>query len=292
MPRWKMNSLAVALLVALPWSSAGAEQGAHPNGVRAEFGQDSLPLGSWFALRFNLTPGSDLRIDGDWWGCDSKDEPDSTLGYGIFVIADGKLRIDDMTLQSYGWGAGSEVARVSVGDYDARSPSLGLGHHCAGAPIFTGVRGTPASHSFTVVVISLAPRSSWNATATWTRNVTGYDFVTGDGTALTKGDFRNGAHANIHPLPRVSAGAFLQHSIETSNDVIGWFWPDPFGNGVGEYSCTRNREHCDPLDGSLYLLESTERTEWEFRIERELRQQEAPYRAMGIIELPDDSYLG
>lgn len=259
----------------------------------------AMPLhqGDYLALRFNLTPGSDLTIFGEHTICHNSTAPFQTvIGQAAFRIAD-RSRVAAGSLWPSGlvWGApGSEVVAVGIEGDRVIGPNLITESNCGGSYISYTARSSRANESLTILLLNMAPSGSVNIHANWTRNVTSYDAFVGQGIAHTKDEFEHGLHASYYPLPAgVGAGALLKDNVQASHGVVGYFMPAyPGSTGETHWSCELSGVACGTPDafGAIQLAGNAP-SQLNVTIDVDTRVGENPYYALGVIPLPDDSYL-
>lgn len=249
------------------------------------------------AIRFNLTPGSDLRIEGTMWSCHNSTAPfESTVGNALFTISDSSSSyIHSIRPGSFAWGApGSEIAAAGIEGHRVTGPNLIDESLCAGMVVVLTAKSNRANESLTVLMLNMAPVGWADLHANWTRNVTGFDVAPALGVARTKDDFDHGAHASVYPLPTgVSAGALLRTDVLAPHGFIGYFTPAAFGSaGVTEYTCTISSAACPPVNPfGAVPIHAPRASNVTIEIDLDARAGENPYYAFGGVVLPSAGYL-
>lgn len=282
--------LAPAIVIALLAPAAAVQAFAsHETGVRlhGSTGEDV-----WVAIRFNVTPDNDLTTEGRIRGLVSGD---SRLTGGVFVISDGLPFPTSFSIHNRGW-VDREIGHVAAGP--AR---VGIGSEGEDSDAFTshslhygGAYRRP-NESRTWLAVLRADEAIWWLNASWTRGVHSWDVASGPATLLYGDEMGSGVHAGAYTLlGAASAGGAISYAHHTRRDTIGWFLPDNVATtGTASWRCTENGVDCRSWDGAVMgarALVSKGATDRHLAIDASA-EVDHPSAAVGIVELPDDSYL-
>lgn len=256
-----------------------------------------LPANSWIAIRFNVTPDNDLSVPGQlriFPGDEVR------IGGAAFKIVDGEAAFKHLYTGSMHWWVNrssghvqTPIARIEpeaepLGDFF--NGQQGWGSLALGAP-------SPFPHpnrSFTLLAIYRAAHADFKLDATWTRGVQSWDVQTGPATVLAPDELGAGVHVGSYTwAAQAGAGVLLERETTTTRDTVGWFVPHNEATaGYAQARCTENGAECEPFGGWLGAQKVISKgpTEWSFAIDAVVSECSCG-AALGIAELPDDTYL-
>lgn len=242
--------------------------------IQGETGDDE-----WFAIRFNVTPGSDINVVGTYWIFFGSEERNGGM---TIAIKDGvpgwqlsgPSGSGSNWLPHMEWGhVATPLVRVDVGDANGSNPQREGWFFGGGEP------SLQVQRSVTFMGIVQADRGYFTANATWTHGVTSYDVATGPAIIRQADDLDLGVHAGSYSwlAPRAAAGALLTETLHTERDFLGWFLPESNYTSVfSRWSCTEDGIDCPPPgwgpdSAGLVRLVSKGPTQWDSRHRRDGR---------------------
>lgn len=270
------------LAIALP---AGADPGTSL----------AVEHGDYFAVRMNLT-SSDAFINVQKVSCVRSSETFDEFVAGQIVVVDGQVSLKNGVWVSsatpafasaqVGYGVGSETVGFSPrgpGSTSGRVDSWG---------------GPLVSQSLTVVFVWGQHPCVFNV---WTNGtgVESWDVHVGQATLKTLQSFETAVGARevtALPFQQVDATVVARDAPTTHRDTVGWFWPEFRSSWYAtvDWSCRVNGADCPtnpPGWGQDWIaLSAPGGAAWEFSVTGSV-QEGWGHTALGLVELPDDSYL-
>lgn len=241
-------------------------------------------IGDWLAVDVPIVNGQTPSVAVRAMVCsDGQNAPGTASGMAAYAIQDGVIVSSSLGLGGYRLGLANSPLQIgAAGTTLDPAPPLPPEDLCGseGASFYATA---PVQHSFRVVAMALAPRThlfvnTSHPALAWT----------GTGTVLTKSQFDEGVHLNVHGGPQaLSLGGGVRQLIATEGPSVGWFWPEfPGSAGLTSYSCLRSGSDCpQPPEPHLYQLQSTQPEEWDIRIDADARAGEPAHYVVGIIDL-------
>lgn len=244
--------------------------------------QSTAGIGDYVVARLSVPPGAREWVSVQAIICaDGQTSPGSTNGFAAMQAVNGTVTGYTLWLGGYNLDPrGPPGSATAAGQQINPALPLDAEEHCGdNRDSFLSPVG-PAE--MVVVGMSLSPRST-----IYVNGSRELDITVSHGIAKTKNQFDEGLHASIYGGSQAAgAGAFTRQTVRTNAASIGWFWPAISGAGHTSYSCSRDGSTCAPPDeDSLHILSAHGPTEWKFAIDEDLRAGEAPYYALGVVEL-------
>lgn len=274
------RGLALILLIGLAAAATAGSSGSEAISF-------SIPDDGWFAARFNLSGPSDLDLKIRIANCQYGDPRGAQA---TFQLLDGEL-VDRSFAPRLRWITNQSHTHLQAGPARTDGPVVqaeGTGGHCTTWMNLPWIRDT--STTLTVVGVSGGSHATGYIFANWTSGVDSWDLVTGQATIKNADEFERGVGFAVYPEP-VTVGIGQGETFYTERDTLGWFAPHTLSGAIySDWTCTRNGAACGDLDWTHTVpLISSGATIWDFETTR--IEADAPAMTLGLVELPDDSYL-
>lgn len=255
----------------------------------------TLPANGWIAVRFNVTPESDLFVSGRVEVCASG----VTRGLMSLVVTDGTPRPSTIAPALDTWGPFDGVGEFSHEGKQVQIAQVLPTAACYNLPLIYRTSIWPANESVVLLAMIGGSSGAVSLNASWTKGVLSWDVAMGSGVALTREMFDRGTAANTYtflpPGSSIHAGTSvalaLRHSQGTTRDAVGYFAPHGGGVGATAWACSVASEACPATSEAVLLLASKGQARWEFSIQHDARVSALPHYAVMVAELPDSSFL-